>query len=109
MVNREILNIFDIAVRSLVSVTVLFILTRLMGKKQISQLSFFDYVVGISIGSIAAAFAVDRTITYLHGLVAMIIYAAFPIIIAYITIYSIRGRQLLGGTPTVLIQNGKMP
>lgn len=108
MNNNGITDIFNIAVRSLLSVTVLFILTRLMGKKQISQLSFFDYVVGISIGSIAAAFAVDNTITYLHGLVALLIYAAFPVIIANITIYSIRGRRLLGGTPTVLIQNGKL-
>lgn len=52
-------DIFTTIFRSIVSVAILFIFTRLMGKKQLSQLTFFDYVVGISYGSIAAAYAVD--------------------------------------------------
>lgn len=52
-----------------------------MGKKQISQLTFFDYVVGISIGSIAAALAVDPMVDYQKGITGLIIYAAFAIIL----------------------------
>jgi uncharacterized membrane protein YcaP (DUF421 family) len=57
-------ELVNIIVRSLVSIVVLFLLARLMGKKQIAQLNFFDYVAGISIGSIAASFAVDDSISY---------------------------------------------
>ena len=74
------------ALRSLISVSVLFILTRIMGKKQISQLTFFDYVVGISIGSIAATFAVDDSIGYIKGITGMIIYALFPITLSFISL-----------------------
>lgn len=79
-----------------------------MGKKQISQLSFFDYVVGMSIGSIAANFAVDPTIHYYSGFISLTIYALFPIIMAYISLKSYKGRKLLDGTPTILIQNGRI-
>ncbi len=101
-----IIDILDIIVRSFASFVTLFILTRLTGKKTIAQITFFDYVIGISIGSIAAAFAVDNTISYSHGFVSLIVYAIFPIAISYITMNSLKGRRLLGGTPTILVQNG---
>ena len=63
----------DILLRSVLSLTILFVLTRILGKKHISQLNFFDYVVGISIGSIAAAFAIDNTIDYEHGVLGLIV------------------------------------
>jgi uncharacterized membrane protein YcaP (DUF421 family) len=46
-------------VRSIISFTVILILARVMGKKQISHLTFFDYVVGITIGSMASALALN--------------------------------------------------
>lgn len=107
MVNT-VRDILDIVLRSVISVVVLFILARVMGKKQISQLSFFDYIVGISIGSISAAFAVDNTIPYFHALIALVIYGIFPVAVSYISLRSVRSRKLLGGKPTILIQNGKL-
>lgn len=101
-------GIINISLRSIVSVCVLFALTRLMGKKQISQLSFFDYVVGITIGSIAANFAIDPKIPYEYAIASLVIYALFPIIVSFITMKTITGRRALGGTPTILIQNGKL-
>lgn len=101
-------DLFDIFSRGIISFSILFIMARLMGKKQISQLSFFDYVVGISIGSIAAAMAVDDRISYLHGIIALVIYGFLPIIISYITIKSIWARRVFGGIPTILIQNGQI-
>ena len=44
---------------SFLSIIVLFLLTKLMGNKQLSQLSMFDYIIGISIGSIAAECSFD--------------------------------------------------
>lgn len=70
-------DIFTTILKSSFSVVILFILTRIMGKKQLSQLTFFDYVVGISIGSIAATFAVDPSVNYAKGITGLIIYALF--------------------------------
>lgn len=97
-------NVLD----SIIAALVLFFLTKLMGKKQISQLSIFDYIVGISIGSIAAATAVDRTISVVDGVTSMVVWAVFPITFSLISRRSIKGRKFLDGTPTILIQNGKI-
>lgn len=101
-------NILKTALQSLTSVAMLFILTRIMGKKQLSQFTFFDYVAGISIGSIAASFAVDPSVGYTRGIIALVIYALFPIAFSFISLKSYRARKLLDGLPTLLIQNGQL-
>lgn len=67
------MEIFKILLTSIASVITLFILTKLMGNKQVSQLSMFDYIIGISIGSIAAEFATELENPE-HSLAAMLIY-----------------------------------
>lgn len=108
----NILNILDdslsIGIKTITSAVVLFILARLMGKKQISQLTFFDYIVGISIGSVAAAMSVDQRIPIQAGIISMVIWALFPITFSYISMHSMAVRRLLDGTPKILIQNGKI-
>lgn len=101
-------NIMQASVHSLISVIVLFIFARLAGKKQISQLSFFHYIIGISIGSIAAAYAVDVDIELPEFLTSVIIYGLFPLILSQISLKSYRGRKILNGSPTILVQNGKI-
>lgn len=101
-------EIYKVSLKSIISVSVLFVLTKIMGKKQISQLTLFDYVVGISIGSIAAELAINDSITYIQGIVSMIIYAIFPILLSIISLKSYLGRKLLDGVPTILIENGKI-
>jgi uncharacterized membrane protein YcaP (DUF421 family) len=97
-----------ILVRSLFSFIAILILARLMGKKQISQLTFFDYIVGISIGNMAASIAIDPNISMVNGFLGLIIWAILPILLAFIAQKSYRFRQLVEGTPTVLIENGKI-
>ena len=53
------MEFFIIFLKSFFSIIVLFVLTRIMGKKQISQLNMFDYVVGITIGSVASEISVN--------------------------------------------------
>lgn len=106
--NEELILDFDIIFRSITSICLLFIFTKITGKKQISHLTFFDYIAGISIGSIAAQFAIDDTIPFIHGVIALAIYSIVPIIVSYISLKSIKGRRFLGDTPTILLQNGKI-
>jgi len=96
------------ALKSIISVISLFMIARLMGKKQISQLSFFDYIVGMSIGSIAATFAIDSSIGYYRGITSLTVYTLFPIVMSYISLKSYIGRKFLDGSPTILIQNGQI-
>lgn len=100
-------DVLSIVIKAVVSIIVLFVLTKLMGNKQISQLSFFDYVVGITIGSIASELAVGET-PFLFPIIAMIIYALVSVLVSYISIKSIKARRFLVGTPITLIKNGKI-
>lgn len=102
------INIGDVFLRALVSIAVLFVLTKLMGAKQISQLTFFDYAIGISIGSIAAELAASDEAEYLDTLLAMVIYSTVAVAISYATNKSIKARRFFTGTSTLLIDNGKL-
>lgn len=97
-----------VVVLSLVSIAVLFIITKLMGYRQISEMSFFDYVVGISIGSIAAEMATNIDIEWWKGVSAMVIYGIIGILLSVISQKSIKARKFISGTPIVLIEKGKI-
>ena len=101
-------DVLETVIMAIVSICVLFVLTQLMAKKQISQLSFFDYAIGISIGSIAAETAVSTTTPFHLSIIAMIIYGLISILVSHLSIKSIRARRLLVGTPVTLIKDGKI-
>ena len=98
----------DVALRAFLSIVVLFILTKLMGNKQISQLNFFDYIIGISIGSIAAEMATTTDKPHHFFVLAMVIYTIITVLITYIARKSIAMRRFFNGTPVPLIENGKI-
>ncbi len=99
-------EIYATSINSIISVGTLFILGRLMGKKQIAQLTLFDYIIGISIGSIAAQSAVDPDICYVQAVSAMVVFTLFSIALSFISRKSYVARKLLDGTPVVLIEKG---
>lgn len=97
-----------ILIRSVMAFLLLLVMTRIMGKKQISQLTFFDYCVGITIGSIAATMSVDQNVKITNGLIALIIWGVFPLVLAYISLKSTGVTKIIDGKPTIMIQNGKV-
>ena len=72
--NVNMVEILDVILRALISLIALFSVTKLLGKKQVSQLSLFDYVIGISIGNFAAEMTTDLDLPYTHGVVAVLIF-----------------------------------
>ncbi len=99
---------WNILFRSLLSIVVLFVLTKLMGAKQISQMTFFDYAIGISIGSIAADIAADIESSYIDAVCGMAIYAAVAVGTSFLTQKSMKARRIFTGTPTILINRGQI-
>jgi uncharacterized membrane protein YcaP (DUF421 family) len=98
----------EVLLRSVVSVAFLFILAKFLGAKQISQMNFFDYIIGISIGSIAAAMTGDTEVPFHFPLVAMVAYAALAFLISVFTNKSLKMRRFLNGTPLILVEHGKI-
>ena len=92
---------------SIVSVVILFILTKVMGNRQISELTMFDYVIGISIGSIAAEMATDLE-RPIFGVIAMSVYSIIAVAISFATAKSIRLRRIFYGRTITLMKNGKI-
>lgn len=97
------------ALKSVFSVVVLFLLTKLMGRRQVSQLSLFDYVNGISFGSIAAEIAISHnTEDIVVGTVAMSVYTVMALLFDVISNHSIKARRFLEGVPIILVEHGKI-
>ncbi|MCG5105081.1 YetF domain-containing protein [Oceanobacillus alkalisoli] len=97
-----------ILLRSIAAFLLLFLMARLMGKKQISQLTFFDYCVGITIGSIAATMSVDQNLKALNCLMSLFVWGLFPILLSYLGMKSNAFSNLTDGKPTILIENGEI-
>ena len=93
------------ALSSLLSIAVLFLLAKLMGTKQVSQMTMFDYVVGITIGSIAAELATELE-EPLRPLTALVIYGVTAFVISVLTNKFLKVRALVTGKPLVLLENG---
>lgn len=102
------MEILKVLLMSLGSIIVLFVLTKIMGNRQMSELSMFDYINGITIGSIAAEMATSLDGEFLKPLIAMIVYAGVAIFISYLTCKSIKLRKILTGNPLVLYENQKI-
>lgn len=100
-------DIWVITYRSLIAVLVLFIISRLTGPRQISELTFYDYIVGISIGSIAAM-AVERDINMVDMAVSMVVFGGFAVLFAFLTTKSMTLRKMFSGKPSIMIYNGKI-
>lgn len=97
-----------IIIRSVISFFLLLALTRWMGKQQLSELSFFDYIVGITIGSMAASFAVDQNITMLNAAIGVLIWSVLAVLFAVLSKKSYIFRRIVNGEPIVLIRDGKV-
>ncbi|MCM1285483.1 MAG: DUF421 domain-containing protein [Acetobacter sp.] len=95
-----------IIILSLVSAIVLFILAKLIGYRQISELSFFDYIVGITIGSVAAEMSTNIDLEWYKGIAAMVVYALIAIIFSRMSQKSTVARRMISGTPIILMENG---
>ena len=89
------------------SFVVLFIVAKFVGHKQIAQLDFFDYITGITIGSIAAEMATELEQPW-KPLTAMVIYGAITLLLSIISNKAPRSRKYLNGTPTILMDHGKL-
>ena len=106
--NLNIPELLNVTFRAVSSLVTLFLVTKMLGKKQISQLSLFDYVIGISIGNFAAEMTINLESNELNGILAVLIFGFFAYLVNYLTMKSILLRRFFMGAPTVIIQDGKI-
>ena len=102
------IELLSVTIRAISSLITLFLVTKLLGKKQVSQLSLFDYVIGISIGNFAAEMTINLESNEINGIWAVVLFGIFAYLVSIATMKSIWLRRFFMGTPTVIIQDGKI-
>lgn len=101
-------NFWEMILRTTISFASLLFLARLLGKKQLSQLTFFHYITGITIGSIAAEIASQKETPFIDGLISLIWWSILTMLMSYISLKSSKARILFDDEPTILIKDGKL-
>lgn len=101
-------SIYWVLINSAVSFIYLFIISKILGKKQIAQLEFIDYAVGISLGSIAAEWATETDKPFYYYIIAMSIFFVFAFLVAVIGRKTTFLKRLFKGKPSTLIYEGKI-
>lgn len=98
----------EVIIRTLAAIVILFFLTKLLGKRQISELSLFEYITGISIGNIAAYISLDIDNLWYLGIISLCVWVSVSVGIEFWTLKSWRVNGYIDGKSTVLIKNGKL-
>jgi len=101
-------ELISVALRTILVLIILFVLTKIMGKKQLSQMNFYDYLTGITIGSIAADISLDLDRDLIAGIISLSIYALSGILVTYLCLKNLTIRKILFGSPTILIDKGNL-
>lgn len=102
------MDYFRVALSSLFSIAVLFLITKLLGYRQMSQLSLFDYINGITIGSIAAELANAEGQDFWRWTVTILVYGLITLLLSWATDHSIKARRIITGRPIPLYENGQL-
>ncbi|PWA13253.1 hypothetical protein DCC39_02060 [Pueribacillus theae] len=98
----------EIALRSFVILIGIFFIIKFLGKKQISEMSFFEYVIGITIGAIAGTLSIDRGIPFVYGAISILIWIAIPILFNFLSLKNKKVRDFIEGKATIFIKDGKI-
>lgn len=102
------MEVVKVILHALLAFFILFVISKILGKKQVAQLEFTDYVIGISIGSIAAQMAIDPQIPYYHFIVGMAVFGFADLLITIISRKATVLKQLFKGAPIILVDKGKL-
>lgn len=102
------MDYLHVVLTSTFSVAALFVITKLLGYRQMSQLSLFDYINGITIGSIAAELANSDGTEFWQWLIALVVYGLLTLLLSWATDHSIIMRRFITGKPIPLYENGQL-
>nr|WP_240547811.1 DUF421 domain-containing protein [Paenibacillus lignilyticus] len=90
------------------AVVFLLLMTKLLGKRQVTELSVFEYITGITMGNLAGYISLDTDEKWYLGFLSLGVWVAVSLGIELLQLKSKRVRNWIDGTPTVLIQKGKI-
>jgi uncharacterized membrane protein YcaP (DUF421 family) len=102
------MGFWELIIRIAIGFLVLFTLTRIIGRKEVSQMTFFNFTSAIAIGSIAANLVVNSNLSIRHGILALAGWSVFTLLMDLIDIKSKEARKVTTGDPIIVIKEGKI-
>jgi uncharacterized membrane protein YcaP (DUF421 family) len=99
-------EIVDVILRTILCLMVLLLISRVLGRKTISQLTFYDFVIGLTIGNIGTAIITEQSMNIYHGLISLGVSTLWAFGINALTLRSIPARKLIESEPLIVIYNG---
>lgn len=101
-------EVLQVILASLFSAVILFLIAKIIGHKQVAQLEFFDYITGITIGSIAAELATTLDKPWWKPTISMLVFGSITVALSIVTRRFARTRKFINGTPTIIMNDGKL-
>ncbi|WP_227939861.1 YetF domain-containing protein [Alkalihalobacillus deserti] len=102
------MTISNLLLRIVIAFITLLVLTRIMGRKELSEMTFINFVSGITIGAMTANLVINSNVSIRNGVLALVGWSAITIFMGYIDIKSKKARNLLEGQPRIFIKNGQI-
>ena len=102
------MEVLQVVLASLLSAVILFLIAKVIGHNQVAQLEFFDYITGITIGSIAAELATTLDKPWWKPTISMLVFGSITVALSIITRRFARSRKFINGTPTIVMNDGKL-
>lgn len=99
---------FETLIKVLFTIAFMIVMARINGPKQISQMSFYDYVSGISVGSVAASICTNASADFWNGIFVIFLFLLTSFVLNIVAQKQLKVRELLIGKPIVLISHGKI-
>ncbi|WP_431800970.1 DUF421 domain-containing protein [Halobacillus andaensis] len=100
--------VYELIIRLAIAFFTLLLLTRILGRKELTQMTFFNFVSGIALGNLGVSLAINPSISIRNGLIGLILWSFFTISMGLLDIKSPRMRVALEGQPLILIKNGNI-
>ncbi len=102
------MDMLKIAFSALGTLIALFLFTKIMGNREMAQLSMFDFISSITVGSIAGEMAVMSTDSFIEPLIAMTVFTVITALVSFLTCKSVVLRRFIEGESMLLYQNGQI-
>ncbi|MBM6618193.1 YetF domain-containing protein [Bacillus suaedaesalsae] len=102
------MNVTELLLRMTLSFLVLLTLTRIMGRQEISQNTFFNFVSAITIGTIGGSLVINQNLSKSNGVIALVGWTIFTLVMEFIDLKSKKARDLIEGQPVIVIKEGQI-
>jgi uncharacterized membrane protein YcaP (DUF421 family) len=98
----------ELLIRVVIAFAALLLLARIAGRKEISQMTFFNFISAITLGTIGGSIVTSADFSIRNGLLALAGWLALTLVFGYIDIKSKKARKFIEGEPIIVIKQGKI-